>query len=61
MTPSWIERLRNEVGPGRVIDEEAEISRSTATIGGRSPQNGASRANNPTALMWLCVRSTWVK
>ena len=27
MTPSWIERLRNEVGTGRVIDEEAEISR----------------------------------
>jgi alkyldihydroxyacetonephosphate synthase len=27
MTPSWIERLRNEVGAGRVIDEEAEISR----------------------------------
>jgi hypothetical protein len=27
MTPSWKERLRNEVGAGRVIDEEAEISR----------------------------------
>ena len=27
MTPSWIERIRNEVGAGRVIDEEAVISR----------------------------------
>jgi alkyldihydroxyacetonephosphate synthase len=27
MTPSWIERLRNEVGTVQVINEEAEISR----------------------------------
>src|SRR5919112_1949830 len=27
MSPSWIERLRNEVGTVRVINEESEISR----------------------------------
>src|SRR5215218_11369998 len=26
MAPSWIEQLKNEVGVGRVIDDEAEIS-----------------------------------
>src|SRR5215204_2256007 len=26
MPPSWIEQLKNEVGPGRVVDDEAEIA-----------------------------------
>ena len=26
MAPSWIEQLKNEVGPGRVVDDEAEIA-----------------------------------
>ena len=54
MAPSWIEQLKNEVGPGRVVDDEAEIALHSYDWWPVAA-NGAGRASNPIALMWSCV------